>query len=133
MPKMGGGLYRDTAGSIFEHADTEHNPRRGDASHGGRRQTRAIPRMQIVKFILAGALRLIAVLALAGPMVALGGVAIGPGTAQAQGVIRDIKVSGNRRVEAETVRSYLSISPGETYTAGKGDAAINCTDKRTSK
>jgi outer membrane protein insertion porin family len=80
--------------------------------------------MQIVKFILAGALRLIAVLALAGPMVALGGVAIGPGTAQAQGVIRDIKVSGNRRVEAETVRSYLSISPGETYTAGKGDAAI---------
>lgn len=80
--------------------------------------------MQIVKFILAGALRLIAVLALAGPLVALGGVAIGPGIAQAQGVIRDIKVSGNRRVEAETVRSYLDIAPGQTYSAAKGDASI---------
>lgn len=80
--------------------------------------------MQIVKFILAGALRLIAVLALAGPLVALGGVAVGPGIAQAQGVIRDIKVSGNRRVEAETVRSYLNISPGESYSASKGDASI---------
>jgi len=80
--------------------------------------------MRIVKFIFAGTLRVIAVLALAGPLVALGGVAIGPGTAQAQGVIRDIKVSGNRRVEADTVRSYLSISPGETYSAAKGDAAI---------
>lgn len=80
--------------------------------------------MQIVKFILAGALRLIAVLALAGPLVTLGGVAIGPGIAQAQGVIRDIKVTGNRRVEAETVRSYLDLAPGQTYSASKGDASI---------
>ncbi len=80
--------------------------------------------MQIVKFISAGALRLIAMLALAGPLVALGGVAIGPGIAQAQGVVRDIQISGNRRVEAETVRSYLNISPGESYSPSKGDASI---------
>lgn len=80
--------------------------------------------MQIGKFIVAGALRLFAVLALAAPMIALGGVAGFYGPAFAQGVVRDIQVTGNRRVEPETVRSYLQISPGETYTAAKGDASI---------
>ena len=80
--------------------------------------------MQIVKFIVAGALRLFAVLALAAPMIALGGVAGFSGPALAQGVVKDIQVTGNRRVEPETVRSYLQISPGETYTAAKGDASI---------
>lgn len=80
--------------------------------------------MRIVQVFMAGALRLLVAVALAGPVVALGGVACWSSKAEAQGVVRDIQVTGNRRVEPETVRSYLQISPGETYTAAKGDQAI---------
>ncbi len=38
--------------------------------------------------------------------------------------IRDIAVSGNRRVEAETVRSYLKFNVGDAYDPGKVDASI---------
>lgn len=44
--------------------------------------------------------------------------------AHAQGVIRDIRVEGNRRVEPETVRSYLQFSVGEAYDAGKVDRSL---------
>ncbi|HMN36280.1 MAG TPA: outer membrane protein assembly factor BamA [Hyphomicrobium sp.] len=80
--------------------------------------------MRIVQLIVAGALRLLVVAALAGPMVALGGVTVWQSTAHAQGVIKQIEVTGNRRVEPETVRSYLQVSPGDTYTAAKGDQSI---------
>jgi len=40
------------------------------------------------------------------------------------GRIRDIQVSGNRRVEPETVRSYLKFSTGDVFDAGKADASI---------
>jgi outer membrane protein insertion porin family len=43
---------------------------------------------------------------------------------QAQGVIREIRVEGNRRVEPETVRSYLQFSVGEAYDAGKVDRSL---------
>jgi len=36
----------------------------------------------------------------------------------------DFEVTGNRRVEPETVRSYLQFSTGEAYNAGKVDASI---------
>ncbi len=50
---------------------------------------------------------------------------IGLGSAVAQsGAIRDIQVSGNRRVEPETVRSYLKFSVGDAYDAGKVDQSI---------
>ena len=39
-------------------------------------------------------------------------------------VIRDIRVAGNRRVEPETVRSYLRFSVGDAYDAAKVDASI---------
>jgi outer membrane protein insertion porin family len=39
-------------------------------------------------------------------------------------VVRDIKVVGNRRVEPETVRSYLQFSVGGAYDAGKVDRSI---------
>ena len=80
--------------------------------------------MRIVKIIVASALHILAVLALAGSTVALGGVTGWQSAAFAQGVVREISVTGNRRVEPETVRSYLQISPGEAYTAAKGDASI---------
>jgi len=44
---------------------------------------------------------------------------------QAQsGVIRDIRVAGNRRVEPETVRSYLKFNIGDAYDASKVDQSI---------
>ena len=80
--------------------------------------------MQMVEVIVAGLLRLILAFALAVPMVAMGDRAGFSGAAVAQGVIKDIQVTGNRRVEPETVRSYLQISPGEAYSAAKADASI---------
>lgn len=45
--------------------------------------------------------------------------------AQAQGVVvRDIQVVGNRRVEPETVRSYLLFNVGDPYDAGKADRSL---------
>ena len=45
--------------------------------------------------------------------------------ALAQGnVIRDIRVTGNRRVEPETVRSYLRFNAGDAYDPGKVDQSI---------
>lgn len=44
--------------------------------------------------------------------------------AEAQGVVREIRVEGNRRVEPETVRSYLQFSVGEAYDAGKVDRSL---------
>mgnify|MGYP001454338217 CR=1 FL=1 len=44
--------------------------------------------------------------------------------ASAQGVVRAIEVEGNRRVEADTIRSYLQFSQGDAYDAGKVDASL---------
>lgn len=44
--------------------------------------------------------------------------------AQAQSAVRDIRVEGNRRVEPETVRSYLQFSVGQPYDAGRVDASL---------
>jgi outer membrane protein insertion porin family len=45
--------------------------------------------------------------------------------AQAQsGVIREIRVEGNRRVEKETVRTYLRFNVGDAYDAAKVDQSI---------
>ena len=52
---------------------------------------------------------------------------VGPflGVAYAQdGRVREIQVAGNRRVEPETVRSYLSFQVGDVYDAGKSDKSL---------
>jgi outer membrane protein insertion porin family len=46
-----------------------------------------------------------------------------PAEAQAA-AIREIRVAGNRRVEPETVRSYLKFNVGDAYDAGKVDQSI---------
>jgi outer membrane protein insertion porin family len=70
-----------------------------------------------------GAWRLIALLVMLAPgLVTVGGWST-PVQAQAA-VIRDIQVSGNRRVEPETVRSYLQFSVGDVYDAGKVDRSL---------
>lgn len=52
------------------------------------------------------------------------GVASGDMEAHAQSVVRSIQVRGNRRVEPETVRSYLQISPGDYYDPYKVDESL---------
>ena len=44
--------------------------------------------------------------------------------ARAQGAVRDIRVEGNKRVEPETVRSYLTFAPGDAYNPAKVDASL---------
>ena len=53
------------------------------------------------------------------------GVLFTPALAQAQSaVVRDIQVQGSKRVEPETVRSYLQFSVGDAYDAGKVDGSL---------
>lgn len=51
------------------------------------------------------------------------GLATGSLEAQAQ-VIRSIRVEGNKRVEPETVRTYLAITVGDTYDPYKVDSSL---------
>jgi outer membrane protein insertion porin family len=54
-----------------------------------------------------------------------GGSGLIVGAAHAQdGRIREIQVVGNRRVEPETVRSYLKFSVGDAYDAAKVDQSL---------
>jgi outer membrane protein insertion porin family len=87
----------------------------GRGSKGGLRMgygVRLLRGLGIVGLVLAGAL--------------LGSVAVVLPTAQvalAQGV-SSIVVEGNRRVEADTIRSYFHVGPGERLDAVKIDAAL---------
>jgi outer membrane protein insertion porin family len=79
--------------------------------------------MQRIQVIMAG-LRLLLALALVSPVIAMGDATWGSGAAFAQGVIKNIEVIGNRRVEPETVRSYLQFNVGDAYSAAKVDGSI---------
>ena len=47
------------------------------------------------------------------------------GAAEAQSsAIREIRVVGNRRVEPETVRTYMRLNVGDAYDAGKVDQSV---------
>jgi outer membrane protein insertion porin family len=70
-----------------------------------------------------GVVATVVLLSLAGAGIAPMGFS-GIGVAQAQtGGIR-VDVEGNRRVEADTIRSYFHVSPGERLDAGKIDAGL---------
>jgi outer membrane protein insertion porin family len=71
-----------------------------------------------------GSLRLLLWLVLAAPAAVSVQSTLFATPAAAQGTISDIRVEGNRRVEPETVRSYLQFSPGDAYDAGKVDASL---------
>lgn len=45
-------------------------------------------------------------------------------SAQAQGVVREIRVEGNRRLEPETIRSYMKFSVGDTYSSSAANASL---------
>ncbi len=55
---------------------------------------------------------------------ASGGVPGVDTSAHAQSVIRQIQVTGNRRVEATTVRSYLEFSEGDRYDDARANASL---------
>jgi outer membrane protein insertion porin family len=80
--------------------------------------------MHMFRIIWASSLRLMLALAALSPVIAMGDAACISGAAMAQGVVKSIEVAGNRRVEPETVRSYMQISPGQAYSAAKVDASI---------
>ena len=81
--------------------------------------------MPLFQAITVRAWRLLLVLAVLSSAVTCVGGALFSAPAQAQGAaIRDIRVAGNRRVEPETVRSYLQFNVGDAYDAGKVDGSI---------
>jgi outer membrane protein insertion porin family len=80
-----------------------------------------MPRLHTVA---VGGIRLLVVLAVLAPTVFLLDAVVAAPPVHAQGVIREIKVVGNRRVEPETVRSYLQFSVGDPYDAGKVDRSL---------
>lgn len=57
------------------------------------------------------------------PVLTVGDAVLTSATAQ-DSRIRDIRVVGNRRVEPETVRSYMRMSVGDAYDAGKVDQSL---------
>ena len=69
----------------------------------------------MVRWTLARGL-LAALLVLSTVPLSLGlSASLGEFSANAQGVIQNVRVEGNRRVEPETIRSYLSFSTGDSY------------------
>jgi len=79
--------------------------------------------MPMFRKLKAGGIGLLltALLGLASPYVPM----MGSTVAVAQDArVRDIQVSGNRRVEPETVRSYLKFSVGDSFDSSKADASI---------
>lgn len=81
--------------------------------------------MRVGKSEVAG-LFLLLLLFSAAPITVLFGISAGGTVAWAQSapVIRTIQVQGNRRVEPETVRSYLQFSPGSRYDPLKVDESL---------
>jgi outer membrane protein insertion porin family len=45
-------------------------------------------------------------------------------TGDQSGVIREIRVEGNQRIEAATVRSYMAVAPGEPFDPAKLDQSL---------
>jgi outer membrane protein insertion porin family len=54
----------------------------------------------------------------------VGSVVLSSAACAQGGTIREIRVAGNRRVEPETVRSYLKFNVGDAYDPGKVDQSI---------
>ncbi|MGE0768559.1 MAG: POTRA domain-containing protein [Hyphomicrobiaceae bacterium] len=80
--------------------------------------------MPIIRMLTVGGPRLWILLALLAGLSTATSLSL-PNAAIAQdGRVRDIQVSGNRRVEPETVRSYLRFSVGDGYDAYKVDQSI---------
>jgi len=86
---------------------------------------RADPRMLHSRIMSRRGSRLIALLLALAPFTgALPILFTATAVHAAQGAVSEIRVEGNKRVEPETVRSYLQFSVGDAYDAGKVDASL---------
>ncbi len=47
-----------------------------------------------------------------------------PALAQSGGTVREIAIDGNQRIEAETIRSYMSIAPGDAFDDDRVDRSL---------
>jgi len=76
--------------------------------------------------VVARGLFLAFLLSVVAPAFFVLGISFSTVQAQAQSgfVIRSVQVTGNRRVEPETVRSYLQFSPGDRYSPIKVDDSL---------
>ncbi len=63
------------------------------------------------------------VLALAAPAFAGASAILGAGIAHAA-VASSVQVKGNQRIEAETIKTYITIKPGKSYGAADVDASV---------
>lgn len=73
---------------------------------------------------IIGAFWLAICLAIATPSVLIVDSLVFANSAKAQGVVREIRVVGNRRLEPETVRSYMKFSVGDSYSSSAADASL---------
>ena len=81
--------------------------------------------MPLVRSMSVRIRRLLLVMALISPgMLFAHAVLLAPPAAAQANAIRAINVDGNRRVEPETVRSYLQFAPGDAYDPAKVDGSI---------
>ena len=74
--------------------------------------------------ITLGGCRLAVTLALLPPLAGVAMLWTAPAVNAQASVVREINVTGNRRIEPETVRSYMKISVGDAYDAGRVDESI---------
>ncbi|MFM1813646.1 MAG: outer membrane protein assembly factor BamA [Pseudomonadota bacterium] len=81
-----------------------------------------MPKQQSSARVACRVLFLVAVMLLGAN--AVGGVLTSTPVMAQGATIRDIKVEGNRRIEPETVRSYLAFSVGDRYDSAKGNQSI---------
>lgn len=63
-------------------------------------------------------------LAVVAPPVLIVDVIASAKPAAAQGVVREIRVEGNRRLEPETIRSYMKFSVGDAYSSSAANASL---------
>jgi outer membrane protein insertion porin family len=81
--------------------------------------------MPQLRMMAVGGWRLFVILAALAPAIFTIGAVGSASVVYAQGTtIREIRVVGNRRVEPETVRSYLQFSVGDAYDVGKVDQSL---------
>jgi outer membrane protein insertion porin family len=74
--------------------------------------------------LATGGWRLFLLLAISVPAMSALHIATAEIAAAQSFIVRDIRVTGNRRVEPETVRSYMTLSVGDAYDPGKVDQSL---------
>ena len=65
-----------------------------------------------------------AVSLLAAPVIVGGTILVTNTTISEAAVVRSISVSGNQRVDADTIRSYVSIKPGKSFSSFDIDESL---------